>query len=69
MVKDQRKEVREDFLNNFFIPAREAYEKNINKYIALFPIKEADLEPKPAKYNNIFAFKETISSRKIDGFM
>jgi len=42
-VKLQRKQIRDDFLNNFFIPVRQEYEKNINKYKAIFPIKESDM--------------------------
>jgi hypothetical protein len=69
IVKDQRKTIREDFLNNFFIPLRLKYEADIKKYKALFPIKESDISEQPAEYTNIYAFKETISQRKIEGFM
>lgn len=43
IVKDQRKKVRDNFLNDFFIPMRQQYEKNINKYQKLFPVKESDI--------------------------
>ena len=43
ILKDKRKDIREDFLNNFFIPMRQSYEKDINKYKALFPIKDTDM--------------------------
>ena len=43
IVKEKKKQIRDDFLNNFFIPLRQDYEKNINKYKALFPIKESDM--------------------------
>jgi len=67
--KDQRKLVRDDFLNNFFIPARQQYEKDMDKYRALFPIRESDMAKEQADYFNIYAFKETISQRKIEGFV
>lgn len=42
-IKDKRKIIRDDFLNNFFIPLRMEYESDIGKYQALFPIKEKDM--------------------------
>ena len=69
IVKDQRKAIRDDFLNNFFIPLRQAYEKDINKYKAIFPIKETEIAEAEASYHNIYAFKETVSQRKIEGFI
>jgi len=41
----------------------------MHKYIALFPIKESDIAKEEVKFNNIYAFKETISQRKIEGFV
>lgn len=40
IVKDQRKKVRDNFLNDFFIPLRQNYERDIEKFKKLFPIKE-----------------------------
>lgn len=61
--------IRDDFLSNFFVPLRQTYEKDIEKYKALFPIKESDMAKDQATYHNIYAFKETLSQRKIEGFM
>lgn len=47
---------------------RETYEKDIDSYKKIFPIKESDIAEELAEYNNIFAFKEVVSSRKLDGF-
>lgn len=66
IVKDQRKKIRDDFLDNFFIPLRRQYEQDISKYQNLFPIKEADMDKDLATTKDIFSFKETISQRKIE---
>ena len=54
IVKDQRKKIRENFLKNFFLPQRQAYEKDIGKYQALFPIKESDISTEVATIQNIY---------------
>ena len=48
IVKDQRKIIRDNFFDNFFIPQRRSFEANIAKYQALFPIKESDISSDPA---------------------
>lgn len=47
IVKDKKKKIRDDFLDNFFIPLRREFEENIEEYKALFPIKEADIVETP----------------------
>ena len=66
IVKDQRKKIRDDFLDNFYLPLRRQYETDIEKYKNLFPIKESDMEKEPATTKDIYAFKEVISQRKVD---
>lgn len=67
VVKEQRKVIRDDFLNNFFVPLRQQYESKIDEHKALFPIKEKDMAEESASYHNIYAFKEVISQRRIEG--
>ena len=66
IVKDKKKKIRDDFLDNFFIPLRREYESNVNKYKDLFPIKESDIAEKPADLVNIYQYVEEVSSRKLD---
>lgn len=54
IVKDKKKKIRDDFLNNFFLPLREQYEKDIKKYQAIFPIKDEDIAKDEHKYSSIF---------------
>lgn len=54
IVKEKKKEIREDFLNNFFLPLREKYEKNIQNFKDLFPIKDKDMETEETSYYSIY---------------
>lgn len=49
IVREKRRIIREDFLNNFFIPLRQNYEKKMDKFKQLFPIKASDLSEKPVE--------------------
>lgn len=61
IIKDKRKQIRDDFLNNFYLPLREEYDDNIDKYKALFPIKEKDMAEEPITYKSVFLYGEVIS--------
>jgi len=65
-IKDKRKKIRDDFLDNFFVPLRKEFEENIDKYKSLFPIKETDMAEKPETIVNIYHFMDEVSSRKLD---
>ena len=66
LIKDKRKVIRDNFLENFFIPLREEYEEDIDKYKALFPIKESEIEQKPIEQVNVFTYLEEQGSTKLD---
>jgi len=63
ITKNKRKEVRDDFLNNFFLPLRQKYEEDIETYKALFPIKEKEMHDEEREYKNIYQHGEVINSR------
>jgi len=46
IIKDKKKKIRDDFLENFFIPLRREFESQAKEYQALFPIKESDMAEK-----------------------
>lgn len=66
IVKDKRKKIRDDFLDNFFIPLRREFEENLDQYKTLFPIKEGDMAEKTETQQNIYQYLEEVSSRKLD---
>lgn len=66
LERDKRKEVRDDFLNNFFIPMRRKYEENMDKYQAIFPLKDKDMAEEEVEYHSIYAHGEVMSTRKLD---
>ena len=43
MIKDQKKKVREEFLNQFFLPLRREFEAQKDKYESLWSIKPKDM--------------------------
>ena len=55
--------MRDDFLNNFFLPLRQKYEDDIDQYQALFPLKEKDMNDEDREYKNIYQFGEVVNSR------
>jgi len=66
IVKDEKKKIRDDFLDNFFIPLRTEYEKDIEKYKKLFPIKETDMAEELAQTSHIYAYNDVKSTRNLD---
>lgn len=63
IIKDKRKKIRDDFLENFFMPLRQEYEENVDKYQALFPIKETDMNEEKVEQINIYQYMEEMKSR------
>jgi len=57
-MRTSKKKIRDEFLNDFYIPNRKAYDDNIDKFIAIWPIKDDDLTPEPVAVNHIFHYGE-----------
>jgi len=69
VIKDKRKKIRDDFLNNFFIPLRREFEEDIEKYKSLFPIKDSDMNTEEVAVSNIYQFNEVITTRKLENLL
>lgn len=67
-LKEKRKRIRDDFLNNFFVPLRQQYEKDIKKYQDLFPIKEADMSDQAVITHDIYQHGDVVAQRTLDNF-
>lgn len=65
-IQDSKKVVRDKFLSEFFMPLRQDYEKNIDQYIKLWPIKDEDVVAEAVEVDHVFAFGEVIETRKLD---
>lgn len=65
-IQDSKKVVRDKFLNEFFMPLRQDYEKNIDQYIKLWPIKDEDMVAEATQVDHVFAFGEVIETRRLD---
>eukprot|EP00347_Sterkiella_histriomuscorum_P005175 403357608 len=64
--KEQRKQIRDEFLNNFFLPLRKEFEDNISEYEKLWPIKDKDMAATEVELEIIYAYDNVISERKIN---
>jgi hypothetical protein len=64
-VNKKKKEVRDVFLNDFFLPLRREFERDMPKYQKLWPIKDEDMEEEPVEFEIIHTFDQTVSERKI----
>jgi hypothetical protein len=64
VVRLNKKEIRDEFLNNFYLPRRQEYEDNIDKYISLWPLKDEQLAPETADITYIFQYGDTKDTKR-----
>jgi len=64
VVRIQKKEIRDEFLNNFYIPRRMEYEEQIDKYAQLWPIKDADMAEESQDISFIFQYGEIKDQKR-----
>lgn len=69
LIKEKRKKIRDDFLNNFFIPLRREFEEDIEKYKSLFPIKDSDIVQEEVAVSNIYQYNDVITTRKLENLL
>ena len=55
-VRSEKKVVRDEFLENFFLPLRRKYEENIEQYEALFPVKEEHLAAEDQVIDHVYNY-------------
>lgn len=53
-IRDEKKVVRDEFLNNFFLPLRAKYEENIPQYEALWPLKEEQYAKEDVTFDHVY---------------
>ena len=64
-VRDEKKVVRDEFLNNFFLPLRRKYEQNIEQYEALWPLKDSDMAEQDQVVDHIYHYGDLLKTEKI----
>jgi hypothetical protein len=65
VIKDQKKKIREEFLNTFFIPLRKEFESQKDKYEALWPIKPKDMADQMVEIEIIYSYENVVSETRI----
>lgn len=57
-MRDEKKVVRDEFLNNFFLPLRRKYEQNLEQYIELWPLKDSDMAAEETTVDHVYHYGE-----------
>jgi len=65
-VRIKKKAVRDDFLNNFYLPLRHKYEADMEKYIKLWPLKDTDMTEKEEIVIHVYNYCDLVATKPID---
>lgn len=65
VIKESKKKVRDEFLNNFFLPLRKEFEGQKDKFEALFPIKASQMAEQMVEIEVIYSYENVVSETKI----
>lgn len=65
-VRLKKKTIRDDFLNNFYLPLRRKYEADLDKYIKMWPLKESDMSEKEEVVTHVYNYGDLVETKKID---
>ena len=66
VVKESKKKIRDDFLNNFFLPLRQEFESQKAQYEALWSIKAKDMTEEPVEIEIIYSFENVLKEQKLN---
>lgn len=64
-VRDEKKVVRDEFLNNFFLPLRRKYEQNMEQYEALWPLKDSQMAAEEQTVDHVYHYGELQKTEKL----
>lgn len=64
-VRDDKKVIRDEFLNNFFLPLRRKYEQNLEQYEALWPLKDDKMLPEEQTIDHVYHYGELQKTEKL----
>ena len=65
VIKESKKKVRDEFLNNFFLPLRKEFESQKDKFEALWPIKPNQMADQMVEIEVIYSYENVVSETKI----
>ena len=64
-LRQSKKAIRDQFLNNFFLPMRRRYEADIDQYKALWPLKENDVVEEPVVVKHVYQYEKLLETKEI----
>jgi len=64
-VRDEKKIIRDEFLNNFFLPLRRKYEQNLEQYEELWPLKEDKMAAEEQVVEHVYHYGEVKKTDKL----
>ena len=65
-VNAKKKAIRDTFLNDFYLPLRRKYEKDIPKYMELWPLKDDILEEEPTAVTHVYQYGDLLEKKEIE---
>ena len=65
-VNAKKKAIRDTFLNDFYLPLRRKYEKDIPKYMELWPLKDDVLEEEPSAVTHVYQYGDLLEKKEIE---
>ena len=65
VIKESKKKVRDEFLNNFFLPLRKEFEAQKDKFEALWPIKPSQMADQMVEVEIIYSYENVVSETKV----
>ena len=66
-VAEKKKAIRDEFLNNFYLPLRHKYEADMEKYIKMWPLKDSDMTEQPETITHVYNYGDLLEMKKIEG--
>ena len=65
-VNEKKKAIRDEFLDNFFLPLRRKYEQNIDQYLALWPLKDDQMAEEEATITHVYQYGDLLEKKEFD---
>ena len=64
-IRNEKKVVRDEFLNNFWLPLRRKYEQNMDQYEELWPLKDQDYAAEEQTVEHVYNYGELQKTEKL----
>ena len=65
-VNAKKKAIRATFLDDFYLPLRRKYEKDIPKYMELWSLKDDDLAEEPATITHVYQYGDLLDKKEME---